>query len=396
MSKPTPNRATCHPGGRIPAWFRVGLAMFFISAGANMFTALLPVYRTVDGLTQSQVTFLFGIYIFGLIPALLFGGPASDRLGRRTFIRAALLLSIAGSSITAVAHITNPVLIGVGRLLTGTAIGCVMAAGASWIKELSGSDAVGARRATAASSAGFAMGPLFSGIIAQWLPFPDVWPFLVHLLCIIITVPLVWTTPEGSPTRAPGHPKAALIPHTARHPHFLLGIAAWAPWVFGTACTSFAVVPLFLDSPYPVAFNGLIAGLTMIMGVIVQPFVPRFRIHPSTVGLLFATVGMIGMLGVVTTRSLWISIPTVIVLGCSYGIMMVSGLREVQTIAHPDELGALTGVYYSLTYVGMFAPFAIANVAALIGYVPIFLFGILVTLGSIPPVRWATKRARQG
>ncbi|QNQ89285.1 MFS transporter [Corynebacterium poyangense] len=377
------------------SWMRVSLAVFIIAAGANIFAPLLPVYRLVDGLSEPQVTFLLAIYIFGLIPALILGGPASDRYGRRALIRPAMILSLLGTSITAIAHFFGPTWLATGRLLTGVAVGFVMSSGASWIKELSKQDTIGARRATVASSSGFAIGPLVGGIVAQWIPYPDVWPLMTHLIGVLILLPVVWNAPQSATSGdlSGPHKQARLLPKTAGHPHFLGGVAAWAPWVFGCATTSFAVIPLLVSVEHTIAFSGFIAALTMLMGVLVQPFVRRVKMHPATFGLLLACAGMVIMFIVSQTGNVWISLLAAMTLGGSYGVMMVSGLQEVQTIARPEELGALTGVYYSLTYIGFFAPFVISFLAHSVGYSAIFLFGIVVTLGSIVPVRWAAQRA---
>ena len=71
--------------------------MFAICFGANLFAPLLPVMREVHDLSQAQVNFLLAIYIVGLVPALLIGGPASDRRGRRAVVRPALIFSIIGT-----------------------------------------------------------------------------------------------------------------------------------------------------------------------------------------------------------------------------------------------------------------------------------------------------------
>ena len=78
--------------------------MFAICFGANLFAPLLPVMREVHDLSQAQVNFLLAIYIVGLVPALLIGGPASDRRGRRAVVRPALIFSIIGTLVTLTAH----------------------------------------------------------------------------------------------------------------------------------------------------------------------------------------------------------------------------------------------------------------------------------------------------
>jgi hypothetical protein len=50
-------------------------------------------------------------------------------------------------------------------------------------------------------------------------------------------------------------------------------------------------------------------------------------------------------------------------LGGAYGLCLVSGLLEVQRIAHPDNLASLTAVYYAFTYLGFAAPIVLAELA---------------------------------
>ncbi|HHT31844.1 MAG TPA: MFS transporter, partial [Corynebacterium sp.] len=80
-------------------WLRIGLAMFAIGYGANLFAPMLEVYRALNGTGQSSVTAMFGIYAAGLVPALLIFGPISDRRGRRAVLRPAMLVSAIGTVI---------------------------------------------------------------------------------------------------------------------------------------------------------------------------------------------------------------------------------------------------------------------------------------------------------
>lgn len=393
-------------------WLRVALGMFAICFGANLFAPLLPVMREVHDLSQAQVNFLLAIYIVGLVPALLIGGPASDRRGRRAVVRPALIFSIIGTFVTLTAHFfaepVSPMILVAGRMLTGAAVGLVLAAGASWLKEVTPpEDGVGtaARRATVATSAGFGIGPLVTGPVAEWLPGPDTTGLALHLVMILVLTPLVWTTPAPSqPPRTPlTHHRTPLIPPSARSRHFLFAVASWAPWAFGCATTSFAALaPVAGESVGPdVAYTGLIAGITMLTGAVIQPRIGRHADlgaspHPAVLGLGTATVGMLLAVAVTAaapgTGAAWLMVPTAMVLGTAYGIMMVSGLREVQRIAPAEELGALTGVFYTLTYIGFFAPFVIALVAPHTGYVPVFTVGAVVTVASVPLVLSVTRR----
>ena len=379
-------------------WIRVALGMFAVAFGANLFAPLLPAYRITDALNQSQVPFLFAIYVAGLIPALLICGPLSDRLGRRAIIRPALITSAAGSVVLLTGVWFHFPSLLIGRLVVGISMGMVMAAGASWIKEIAPvAPQISARRATVALSAGFSLGPLASGLVAEFAPRPDVIPYLVHLALLLGITPLTWNASGGLPTSAHSDTPQRFFSSATLSPRFLWAVAAWAPWVFGAACTSFVVLPTIAESSYPIAFAGLIACITMGTGVLVQPLVTRISsssfIPPAIFGLGLTTVGMLLSLIVALTQNVWSVFPAALTLGAAYGVMMVSGLREVQIIAPPAELGAATAIYYSLTYVGFFAPFVISFAAPKFGFVPVFVFGAIIAMVSMYPVAKVAQSA---
>jgi MFS family permease len=62
--------------------------MFAAGYGANQFVPLLALYRRTLALSDADATAVFGVYAFGLIPGLIFGGRVSDRRGRRPVILA--------------------------------------------------------------------------------------------------------------------------------------------------------------------------------------------------------------------------------------------------------------------------------------------------------------------
>lgn len=380
----------------MPTWLRVGLGLFAIAFGANVFAPLLPVYQRLDGLSTTQVTWIFAVYVGGLVPALLIGGPLSDKIGRRALIRPALICSAVGSLVIIGGGLGPNWLLSIGRFIAGAGVGFVMAAGAAWLKQVStDSPQAGARRATIALSAGFGGGPLVGGIVAEWIPNPDIWPFLIHLILLCVITPLIWTAPSP---QVLGAARRRLFAKTALSPRFIWTVAAWAPWVFGTATISFATLTSLVakETPFPIAYTGFIGATTMLTGVAVQPLATKLGngyVPPAIVGLSAATAGLILGGGVALTLDPWLLIPTSMLLGASYGTMMVSGLREVEQIAPPEELGALIAVFYSLTYVGFFAPFALSILGPWIGYANCLFIGAAITAGSIVPVTRVVRKA---
>jgi MFS family permease len=346
---------------RVPAWVRVASALFAVGWGANQFAAMLLVYREEDGASSEAVTALFGAYAIGLIPALLVVAPISDRIGRRKVMRPVLVLSVVATVVLLVGGDHLAVLL-VGRLAAGIASGAAFAPGTAWVKELSADQppGTGARRATLALSAGFGSGPLVAGVFAQWLPGPTVLPYVPHLVLMALVIAIAWNAPEPVAARSHDEPRRRSEAWAAlRSRPFLLGVVLTAPWVFGAAATSFATIPTFVHIGLaPIAVTGALTGLTLWTGVAVQPVGKRLA-DPRLViisGLASAAAGLLVGLLLSATGAEWLVIPAAVLLGIAYGLVLVGGLTTVEQLAHPDDLGTLNAVFYSLTYVGFAAP----------------------------------------
>ncbi|RLZ02491.1 MFS transporter [Kocuria tytonicola] len=390
-------------------WWRVGAAMFTVGFGANLFAPMLEVYRSQDGLSESFVTGMLGIYAAGLVPALLVFGPVSDHRGRRAVMRPALAVVLVASLVLALSSQASDWLLYAGRWVMGFGVGMAMSSGSAWVKQLSADrPGAGPRRATVVLSGGFGAGPLVAGLLAQFLPAPQVTPFVVHAVLVLLAGALVWRVPE---TQLPARgPRAArpLVPPVALTARFFWVVAAWSPWVFGTATVAFASIPSFVIGivRFPVAYLGLVAATVMFTGVLVQPLASRLGergwLPLSVTGLGAASAGL--LLGAVTVAGQlsWLAFPTAVMLGVSYGLMMVAGLREVELLARPHDLGALIGVFYTLTYVGFAVPFVLAVLAPAVaelagvgagtGFVWCLLAGVLVCAVSAGPVARAASR----
>src|SRR5699024_7428173 len=144
------------------------------------FTPLLVMYRADAGFSPVTVDLLLFAYVLGIVPALLIGGPLSDRFGRRPLMLPAPVLAAAGSLILALGA-QSARRLGVGRVFSGVALGLAMAVGGSWLKELSSPPwddrEAGARRAAMSLTAGFGLGAGVAGVLAQWGPAPGVLPY---------------------------------------------------------------------------------------------------------------------------------------------------------------------------------------------------------------------------
>ncbi|WP_345267014.1 MFS transporter [Nocardioides nanhaiensis] len=384
-------------------WQRVALAMFAVGWGANQFSALLVAYRDEIGMDAQTRAFLFGVYAVGLVPALLVGGAASDRWGRRAVVLPFVALSPLATVLLMVES-TSVLGLAAGRLLAGACSGVVFSAASAWVTELSVDDAPGsaAKRAAIALSAGFGVGPLVTGLLGEWVPAPLVVSYVPHLVLGVVAAVVLWPVPGPRPVGITPRPLLR-VPAVTRSAPFLLRVAPAAPWVFGSAAISIAYLPGELTgSPAgAVAFAGVLAGITLGTGVLVQPAARRLDdarpLLASQVGLVGAVVGTLLGVATLTTDVRWLLLVAGPVLGAAYGCVLVSGLRETERLAAPDQRGATVAVFYALTYLGFAAPYALGALAgAGLGPRGALLAAVVAALVSLAVISTASRGPRRG
>lgn len=355
-------------------WVAVAAVTFAIAWGGNEFTPLLVMYRTHDALTAVTVDVLLFAYVLGIVPALLIGGPLSDRLGRRPLMLPAPLFAAAGSLILAVGA-DSALVLAIGRVLSGAALGLAMAVGGSWIKELSapprGRGDGGARRAAMSLTAGFGAGAGTAGVLAQWAPWPTALSYIVNIVLSLAAGAMLVAAPETRDRQTDDRPwwNDLAIP-AAGHKRFLIVVIPVAPWVFGAAASAYAVMPALMAEharQAPIAFSALLCVVTLGCGFAVQSLGRRVDAPGGVRGVVVALSFLVAGMGIAAWAAaglaVWLTLAAAAVLGCGYGMALIAGLHEVQRIAGPDDLAGLTAVFYSVSYLGFAVPMALALLA---------------------------------
>jgi MFS family permease len=362
---------------------RVELLLFTAGWGANHFSTLLVVYRRDLGLSPSVLGILFAAYALGLVPGLVLAGRASDGLGRRALVLPAGLLAIAASAVLAWGGHGFGVLLA-GRLLYGLAMGSIMSPGSVWVQELS-SPATGARRATLALSAGFGLGPLVSGVIAELAPAPMVLPYIAHVAVMAASLfyarPVPETATRAARARAPvagapppvvvASPPVVVAPVVA--PAFgraelrvLAELLPIAPWAFGLPAVTLAILPGLLRAHVarPVIYSALVILTTLLSGMLVQPLTKRVGPRADLLGLGVGALGIALGARAVAVVSPALVFAVALLVGAGYGLVMTTGLIEIsERVARPSR-GTAVGIYYVVTYLGFSLPFIHAHATA--------------------------------
>ncbi|MGV0409129.1 MFS transporter [Corynebacterium resistens] len=390
-------------------WKFIAFAVFAAAWGGNEFTPMMVFYRGERVFGDVFVDALLASYAAGIAISLLISGPLSDRYGRRTVMLPAPAVALVGSALIAAGE-TNSPLIFVGRVLSGISIGMAMTAGGSWIKELStpsfdpsAKPGAGARRATMSLTAGFGLGALLAGCLAEWGPAPGQTPYLIHILLSVVSMAGLLTVPE---TRQSAHLNVKgsfwsdIATPVALHPRFLLAVLPIAPWVFGCAGVAYAIIPSLTQDKVsiPIAFSAVITMVALTFGFGVQQKSDTYLRHGGTrgqqLGLGLIIAGMLLAVWTAHERSLVGAAIAAITLGTAYGVCMITGLTEVQQLAGPDDLGGLTAIFYAVTYLGFFFPMILSKMSEWFTYELMLGVGVVIAVLSLVLVTIVGNRFR--
>ena len=356
---------------RSPAnWTRVAFAMFSVGWGANQFSSMLVVYRHALGLGAGVIAGLFAIYAVALVPGLLVGGPASDRFGRRAVVLPFVALSPLATLVLVLGAHSLPA-IAVGRALGGLCSGTVFGAGTAWVQDLSAGEAGSARRTALALSLGFGSGPVAAALLAQWAPDPLTYPYLPHLVIGVAAALMLWRVPGGAavPGSASRESRTSVVPAAVRTLRFWLAVAPAAPVVFGSISVALVVLPE--ETGLSPLATGAATLLAFAGGIGVQSFGRRLEERwPGggvVAGLACAAAGAAAGTGAIVTGNRVLTGAAALFLGLSYGLCLVSGLRQSEELAGARDRGAVLSCYYVLAYLGFAAPYVAEAVNGALG-----------------------------
>ena len=370
----------------VPAWQLAAPALFVMAWGGNHFTPLLHMYESLGHYSVVMTDLFLGFYVVGLVPGLLLAGALSDRYGRKPLTLAGVVLGILASILLGLGF-SSGIMLSAGRLLAGLSVAVAMAVGTAWLKELSSPPfdnqagrTAGARRPSLTLTVGFGLGAGVAGVLAQWGPMPTLSPYVVHIVLSLLVLPRLLRAPETVPRYRAHRPfwQDLAVP-LAGHRRFVRVIIPSAPWVFGAAGIAYAIMPTLVQDQLGslnLAYATLLTVVTLGTGALVQPQVARInRVTDGRALMVGMSVMLLGVgLSVVTAIVLSpvLAFLTAVVLGAAYGVSIVAGLVEIQKISTAADLAGITGVYYSLTYIGFLLPVAFAWLNAVAGY-PVLL-----------------------
>lgn len=348
--------------GRYGAGFWTVAAVFVTAmAFSTVPTPLYPLYQAHDGFSTFTVTVVFAAYSLGVLTSLLLAGHVSDWLGRKKVMTSALALELLAAALF-LATPSLPVLI-VARLVTGLGVGMLTATATAYLQELHSAHRPGSstRRfeivSTVANIGGLGLGPVVSGVLAQYLGAPLRVPYAVFAVLLVTGAVAVALTPETvrRPDVRPAY-RPQRVGATHGVPGYLVAGAAGftSMAVFGLFTS---VVPGFVGGTlhHPSrALTGLIVFSVFAAAAAAQTGTGRLGARTRWyAGLIAQAVGMAVLAFGVHLASLPVFLLAGIIAGAGAGVLFKSAIGHVAGTAAPAGRGeALAGLFLA-SYLGL-------------------------------------------
>ncbi|MCB5190539.1 MFS transporter [Methylobacillus arboreus] len=275
------------------AW--VVTAVFMLS---NSPTPLYVHWQQQLGFSSGTLTVIFALYIAGLLGTLLIAGQLSDRYGRKLVLIPGLLAALVACLLFASA--TSIVMLAIGRLLAGIAVGVIVSVGMAAVVDVGGSEHKrrAALLASAAMVLGAGLGPLLAGGLAQGLAQPVLPIFGIEALVLLSALGIVWWLPLRRPVASgPARLRLPTVPQANRR-QVGCGIATFGP---GITATSFvlalgpSLLSHLLDVRSPLLAGGMACAMfltaTGVQFAVRQWPIPRI-FAASTAATVLSMVGL--------------------------------------------------------------------------------------------------------
>ena len=208
---------------------------------------------------------------------------------------------------------------------------------------------------------GFAIGPFASGVIAAAGQAGVRVSFEIAAAIVVVAIVIAVAAAQGADVTAPA--TAHDLEQSAPTRHGGAWALSWAmplaPWVFASATIGFITIParmhVGLAASLAVGTATLIVnGVSGLIQVIARS--RGWGPQAGTVGAVLAALGYAGTAAAPPTIPLALGLPLLVILGCASGLCLREGLIDLEAAAPQRVRGALTGTFYTVTYIGFGLP----------------------------------------
>jgi MFS family permease len=348
------------------AFWLVGYVFGAVVLGTALPVPLYAIYQRQWHFSSGVLTLIFGVYAVAVLATLLLAGQASDQVGRKPVLAAALGFSVASTVVFIFA--ASPAWLYPARILSGVSAGLMMGAATAALSEMVQASRRASMVATTANNGAAALGPLMAGLFAQYLPQPTVLVFEVFLVFLgaaalaLAFIPETVTKQERLSLRFTG----LAIPAEGRGEFIAAGVAAFAAYALNGLFAS--LVPGFTTAMLHHPDYAVAGGVTCLFfaaGAAAALGLAPFNSRPVLLGGLgLFLVGLALVVAAMSAVSLALFLVGAVVAGSAFGAVVIGSLSAANRLAAPGTRAKVISTYFMFAYAGLSIPVVGVGVAS--------------------------------
>jgi MFS family permease len=345
----------------------VGAMIAVMFMGSTIVTPLYSLYAQHFGFSVTVLTLIYAAYVIGNLVSLLFFGGVSDHAGRRRIV----LRAMAAAALSAAIYLfaTNTAWLFAARVLSGFSIGLAAGAGTAWIAELDAEDKTRATLVAVVSNfAGLALGPLISGLLAEYAPRPLQLPFLIYIGMVAVSAVFIARSPEtvnrNATAATPGRTSVG-VPRSIRARFMAPAVTAFT--VFSLYGFYFSLAPGVLIESLHQSNRAVGGAVVCELGLVSAATIIFTRQLTSRACMLWALGVLVPAVALLIAAQAKGSLPLLLLGTALSGVSGALGyrgsLQVVNQIAPAEQRAGVSSVYFIVCFIGNSLP--VVAVAAL-------------------------------
>ncbi|PTE97011.1 MFS transporter [Staphylococcus epidermidis] len=343
-------------------WSFIGAtyAFLIIMMGTTIPTPLYPIYSETYDLSPLLITMIYAVYAIGVIGGLLVFGQLSDRIGRRYILLPGIILSALSALIFLFAD--SLLMLFAGRIVSGLSAGLFTSTATVTLVNLvpQNKKSIASTLASLVNMLGLGLGPLLSGALVQYLPFPMRLIFIIDFVTLIPAFMGVWFMTEPIQNKRPFKLKVQRlsVPSEMKHTFTYAVIPVFAGFSMLGLFTS--ISPNFLEETLGIhhkAIIGIVVFLAFFasaMGQLLFKSIDDYKILIVGSIALILGVACVGLS--LLLYSLAILILGAITSGIGQAFSFRAGLSLINSKAPTKKQGEVTSSFFTIAYVALSIP----------------------------------------
>jgi MFS family permease len=328
--------------------------------GGTLPSPLYPLYEAGFHFGPAMLTIVYASYAAGTLGALLLVGRVSDQAGRRPVLLVAIGIAVLSTITFLFAQGVGMLLL--GRVLSGLSVGLTASTAAAYLVELGRDRRRAAVIAAIANLAGLGLGPLLSGLLGQFAPFPTHLTYAVLLVLLGLAALAVLSAPETVVDRPRGgfrlRPQLPGLPEGMARTFFASALAVVAGFALLGLLT--ALIPTFLQAllqrPGP-AVTGLMVSLLFVAGTLAQLGLRSVDPRRTVLaGLSLLAPALALVVAALYLNAFPLLLTGAVLGGAAVGLAMMGGQTRLNAAAPPARRAEVLTGFFVASYVGISLP----------------------------------------